>query len=418
MLHRVFICSLSALPTQAFDDSYGVAAWSKLRSPVGEVLDAHPSDTDTMAQMASYFNFTPGVGTTCHGVWTNEFHQQALAQKEAQGDKQLWWEYSNLTMLLAPMPSLQHYIFDLHRCPYGRKLPGDVTWPDPPADLHQHVRHLDPICVIAVFYSYMPFFVAGCVIVKFIYGRGTKELWFLLFLGCSVFATEVVLKKQCNQPRPGTLMQVRDYNGRFVGSCVETCGMPSGHAAMATGWFTLFFLDAAFRIGRPSLDSTWAVQMDEDEGLSLTGVTRKYRKCLIYICKSLILVPWVDMEILSHTKFVVYTITWCSLMLPVPFMRVVLYDHSISQVSWGMFVGFTLALVLWRLARCLQHRYSDWEGKEIFKCGRVLLLWHNYNLPTNERARLHESSRDIIATEQDVRQSWGAEGFSIQPVNR
>merc|ERR1712187_570499 len=63
-----------------------------------------------------------------------------------------------------------------------------------------------------------------------------------------VCVNEFIVKKIVNQPRPGNLLQVTDYSGRFVGSCVESCGMPSSHSAIACGLFILMVYDAMLRV--------------------------------------------------------------------------------------------------------------------------------------------------------------------------
>merc|ERR1712023_441723 len=84
-------------------------------------------------------------------------------------------------------------------------------------------------------------------------------------------------------------------------------------------------------------------------------------------------------------------------MVPVPFMRVVLNDHTVVQATVGTIIGPVVALVWWRLVRCLQHRFVHMEGKTLL-CG---LLVHNYKLP-----RFHLTREHLISSHTDS-------GFSV-----
>lgn len=170
--------------------------------------------------------------------------------------------------------------------------------------------------------------------------------------------------------------------------------MPSGHASLAMGWFTLLFLDASVRThpfqitGQPPLAFSMQMRPDNEE-------QRPFRECfraeirsvcttLQYMC----LVPWVDSETLTHLKFITYISVWCFIMVPVPFMRVVLYDHSVSQAFLGTLLGPTVALLWWRFVRYCQHRCQHLEGERFF----FGLLIHNYKLPRFHLTRHQEIS--------------------------
>jgi len=180
------------------------------------------------------------------------------------------------------------------------------------------------------------------------------------------------------------LMQVRDESGRYVGSCLSTCGMPSTHSALAMGWFVLLFLDAVFRVNPYASPGSHSVSMHpSDERYSNPSMRDTMAFCRREVqnawemTRFILLVPWVHSESLTHLKFVVYVIVWFLIMIPVPFMRVALYDHTTGQVAAGALVGPIIAIIWWRFVRYLQQRFRHWENQR-FCFG---LLTHNYTLP-------------------------------------
>eukprot|EP00438_Fugacium_kawagutii_P020604 Skav209881 [mRNA] locus=scaffold3263:48214:50720:+ [translate_table: standard] len=78
-------------------------------------------------------------------------------------------------------------------------------------------------------------------------GREMRHLWILLWLGLLLCVNEFIVKKLVAEPRPGSMMELRGRHGLLEGSCVEKCGMPSSHSAIAVGWLTLSILDAVSR---------------------------------------------------------------------------------------------------------------------------------------------------------------------------
>lgn len=306
----------------------------------------------------------PGLGPQCSGMWT-----------------ELWADREALAKMRLHVEAPLFEALERHQCPYGRALPGDVTWPSPPPELEDLVAPLDMLKLVAVGYAYLPYLLAAHAMLAFVVQRGTRQLGVLLWLLLMVSFSELILKKVWREPRPGTMLQVKDFAGNYVGSCLRSCGMPSSHSALAIGWFVILFLDAMYRSHPFALgDKTQTMPLRPDVGGGAKAIT-----CL----KLYLSVPWADNELLTHTQFVVYISAWFVLLVPVPFMRVVLYDHTFVQVVTGSFVGAVLAVVWWRVTRYFQRKYQHLEGKMIFP----RLLLHNFKI-----AKFHVSgSGDITA---------------------
>jgi len=252
-----------------------------------------------------------------------------------------------------------------------------------------------------VIYSYIPYVMAFRLVVSFmiVFGRGvtrrhrvhqqqarllrprqeaqhivdTHHLWVLLWLLSALAVDELALKRIISQPRPGTMMQSRDDRGGFVGSCAESCGMPSSHAALAAGWFTLLFLDSAFRIRAGEGDAPG------------TCASRCYK-----FFKPTGMRPWPTEKSLTHFDFVSCVTCWTLHFVPVPIMRVVLSDHSVSQVFYGTCWGMCYAVAWWLTMRGLARRFA---APRAYLGGYLL---HNYHLPGFDRRQLDESRRDEL----------------------
>jgi len=288
--------------------------------------------------------------TACRGIWDERYEHLVLTQPH--DNWQALWK-----------------VLMQHQCPFGHALPGSVTWPSPPEELRGIAAPLTFAKFIAVFYSYAPWLTAASTAIGFAYRRSTRELWALCWLFCTITLCEGCLKPLLRQPRPGTLLQVRDYNGFFVGSCLPSCGMPSSHSALSVGWFLLLFLDAVFRVHPYALGGkTQTMPVPPD-----VPALQKARKFLSFF----LWVPWKGHDLLTHTEFVVYIMTWFIILMPVPFFRVVLYDHTTEQVIAGSLVGIFMALVWWRFVRYMQRRFQSLEGQHVLY-GVVL---HTYKLP-------------------------------------
>merc|ERR1712217_481665 len=86
-------------------------------------------------------------------------------------------------------------------------------------------------------------------------------------------------------------------------------------------------------------------------------------------------------ETLTHLEFISYVCYWGFLLLPSSWARVILFDHTVSQVLVGGLSGTLLALMWWRVVRYFQHSYQDRVNCKIC-CG---LLIHNFPLQDYDR---------------------------------
>lgn len=325
-------------------------------------------------------------GTECQGIWASGAIPDALRRR-----------------LGAESPELLERVAVERACPYGAQLPGQVTWPSPPDELEGVVAALSPLKVVAVFYAYVPYVVGAFLAVAMLgnacaslaallrrcgsrapardgesacagcSGRPpamtTRHLWVAIFLVILTAFQELAVKRLLSQPRPGMMLQLRDYDGLYVGSCLASCGMPSSHSILSVGWFTLLFWDAAFRV--------------HPEGGP--GGSRGF---LHHLRVALRLRPWPGDGRLTHGEFVFCAAFWGVVLLPVPFMRVVLYDHSVEQVTLGSILGFVYARVYAFYWRFLTHliqperpraalEFADARGRTVRlqRCGgRALVL--------------------------------------------
>lgn len=209
------------------------------------------------------------------------------------------------------------YVNSSSVCPYGRVLPGEVSLPHSP----------DVVDIVCVIYGYTLY-----PVILLLFGAavlGTKRnpgqafstkkhshwIWYLVFMLVVTLINELMIKNVWKQPRPGfTGAAINEY-GKHVGSCAITCGMPSSHSLLSVGLLTLLVLDTARH-----------VKHDQETPSS-----------------------WYEYTLLPRGAFspgqfnVSYAIWW--LMLgPVPLSRLVLFDHSATQVLVGASVGFLLAL--------------------------------------------------------------------------
>lgn len=234
-------------------------------------------------------------------------------------------------------------------CPFGLVLPMDVTWPRVPEDVAMLVEPLTFLKFLAVVYGYLPLLPVAVVLVDCLIHRGSRHLWILLWLGVLLSVNEAVVKKIVAEPRPGSMMELRGQNGLLEGSCVETCGMPSSHSAISMGWFLLSVLDAMSRtnLRRDQID------LRTFGGDPLVAEQRKWGAFIKNFCST----PWIERTDLSARECISIVVYWFLIMVPVPFMRVVLRDHTESQVVAGSCLGVALAMVWWRGLRVLESRY-------------------------------------------------------------
>lgn len=232
-------------------------------------------------------------------------------------------------------------------CPYGTYLFGDVTVPN-------DATFMD---YVAIVYSFVPFLVVACVVVEFLFRRGTRELSILMFTVFSTLTNEFIFKNMFSMARPGALGPspgvLTNMLGKHVGSCARTCGMPSSHATMAVGFMMLMLFDGLVRI-TPKNVSHQSSERASWRSFSAT--------------------PLAPMPQMSNNEYLMYLSFWLVVLAPVPVMRVALYDHSVSQISAGSLLGAIYAACWFQLAMWLARRYEGCINETFF----FGLFRHNY----------------------------------------
>mmetsp|Transcript_24148 Transcript_24148/g.77779 ORF Transcript_24148/g.77779 Transcript_24148/m.77779 type:complete len:335 (-) Transcript_24148:122-1126(-) len=229
---------------------------------------------------------------------------------------------------------------------------------------------------MCIFWGIVPFGVIAFAVVDSIVraiqlrGFGTRELAFLAFVIFMVAVNELVTKKLAKEARPPH-------------SCDYTCGFPSGHSVMSIGFFTLMFLDAAYRVmPRVPLDFPSAkshVKAMKGRAKTLFGYT--LWEWLIGDFRAFVsVVPLTSAHTLNQLDFCSFAFAWGIFLLPVPFSRVILNDHTPSQVMVGSAVGLLQAALYFMVIRhTILPRMNHFLGKRI---GYVLV--HNFALPVYE----------------------------------
>lgn len=168
------------------------------------------------------------------------------------------------------------------KCPYGAVVGppmGTFTWP------HEDARSW--IHYAAAFYSVAPTILAFGFPVLFLFTRGLRELLAIAFFWlhkCVMWG----LKDMAAQRRP-------------VGSCIQSCGMPSGHSMDAASFLTWFVLEVA-------------------------------------LARSI-----------KSTHKALYIVIACVILGPVAWSRVFFNDHSVAQVVAGTAVGIACGSVWYLL---------------------------------------------------------------------
>jgi len=323
---------------------------------------AHANATETQSDVESR-QYTSPAGPGCFGVWT-----QTWAQKGYPLPHEL------VVDLTLRDPALLTRIMS-HQCPYGRVLPGQVTWPNSDS---KSVMSMCGFKLVAVVYSYVPYVLGGFVVLNTLVSTcrkrriTTTRLYVLLWLAQALLLQECFLKRAFGQPRPGTMMQMRDNDGKFAGSCVESCGMPSSHSMLAIGWIVILLFDRIYRID--------VHHSSAYDGNTCGQVRHDMHSCKLFML-SLGLKPWWH-ESLTHVQFLAHFASWCMLLLPVPAMRVILHDHTLEQVFTGAVFGILHALIWWRFSRILQRRYRNLEDVAFPATGCCKKrFFHDFKLP-------------------------------------
>jgi len=162
-------------------------------------------------------------------------------------------------------------------CPHGsliKLFASDFTWPN----------SVGPMEYIAMFYSSVPFLSLIVIVLLLIYHRGQRELAAFVYFPVVTGFVSFTLKHLLQQIRPD-------------GSCITSCGMPSGHAIMAIGVATVLLCELFSRD-------------------AITGIGKALPATFVLL-----------------------------ILFPVPWSRVWLNDHSVPQVLVGSLVGMAVGVM-------------------------------------------------------------------------
>lgn len=226
-------------------------------------------------------------------------------------------------------------------CPYGHAsgLTGStLTWPN----------NVDSLTYVAAAYSMAPFFIFATPIAIMILSRGTRELAAFMLAMCLQIANHS-LKVMYGMPRP-------------VGSCLTSCGMPSGHTALSIGVFTWVMLEVWCGAGAVCLPGTAVWPMSE-------------------VCNSLSL---------------------SILLLPVGLSRIYLVDHSLNQVLAGGLVGLAVGCVWFHM---LRSKLFWWACRWLTTTIPVFKM--NYNHPDRFKS-------EVGGPWQQCRQGYGSQNNTFE----
>jgi len=256
--------------------------------------------------------------------------------------------------------SCRHHWQSLYsECPYGTRLPGDVTWADwRKAEADGLIsKDQDPgqmIFAICVFYSYLPYLVVLWGTLVLLMRRGTRELSFCALILCTYIFSDVIVKRILSEPRPER-------------SCLDSCGMPSSHSAISMGLFTLVWIDVLLR-AYPSLG-------------------RSAERCLhvsqvrLFYAENFTMWRHGDVDEMFSWRLVVgKLVNWTVILLPVPFSRIVLRDHTPKQVLVGSCLGISVVVVWMCIGFLAMHRCNHRLGESL-RVGGYTVVEHNLPLP-------------------------------------
>jgi len=278
------------------------------------------------------------------------------------------------------------------KCPFGTKLPGDVTYPN----------DADWLDMLAVFWGFAPYIIVLLIFVEFCLKRGTRQLALLGFAGFCPGFNEFLVKPFIALPRPGFANMLTTDAGKIVGSCVYKCGMPSSHATISIGLWLLVVLEMAPRI------------VPASERMR-KGRVPSFLADFGGGCRACADTPIMPRDKMTGSQFFGFLMLWTFLLVPVPLMRVRNYDHSIEQVLIGSTAGIVYALIWHQLMVTLSNRCVGSLGK--YFCG---FLVHNY-VPAEFRVKVNgqppqsdASIEQVAWTElQDTSEALNAELQSV-----
>jgi len=212
-------------------------------------------------------------------------------------------------------------------CAHGTGLPGDVTAPSDP-----NIGEM-----VSIAYGFFPY-VLGLVCLVEVFRRQTVwPLQLVCMAVVIVLLNEAVVKRLVSQDRPS-------------GSCLHSKGMPSSHAELSIGFWFLFHLEVGTK---------WH-----------SGLTANY--CSLVSSWKEGLQPW------PAWRNVVVLLLVDILLLPVPFTRVVLHDHSWAQVGVGALLGCVVASCWYCLLNFWLYKHLE-SLSEFLQCNSCGLLWRFKN---------------------------------------
>jgi len=269
-------------------------------------------------------------------------------------------------------------------CPYGWAGPGDVTWPDYDKarrmnfTVYEEFNAMPAFLYVCVFYSYVPYMLALFAAAKLLWpcrgacpghgagSRGTREVAYTMLLLILVAVNEGLVKPFVELPRPEM-------------SCLLSCGMPSSHSALASGTLIMGLLDFTLRTSQRCCSSSVVLPQD-----SLGERVQMLRSGRLWLSKAwydqLFSLQLATFDEPSVRQFVVYAGVWMTLMLPVPFSRIQLSDHTPTQAALGVIVGAAAAVPWYFFVYGRLKRYNHCLGKR-WPQGWRLALEHNLSLP-------------------------------------
>lgn len=273
-------------------------------------------------------------------------------------------------------------------CPYGERLPGQITYSN---DFHKGAPFWHAVCIVL---SYVPYVVCACAVIEFFVKRGTRELNFVCFMTTIVVLNEFVWKRLVKEVRP-------------LGSCNVTCGMPSSHATISIGFLSLMFFDLALRVN-PMSPSVLQNHGTTHGQRQLSHTVKGTAKYFIY-GDWLSLIPVSNAESISNMQFIRMCLFWFDILAFVPLSRVMLKDHTVSQVTIGGVIGLVEAFVWYFFVRELAWRYQHKLGATWPEGSKYTLLTHNYSVPRHEELQVRiggnlERARQIL--DQELVHGW------------
>jgi len=120
--------------------------------------------------------------------------------------------------------------------------------------------------------------------------------------------------------------------------------MPSSHATLSVGIFVYVFLAGICR-------TRW-----RKDGARAQGAVRGFWQ--VFLDFALL-----NVKTMNLSAFLVYSVCWGAILLPVPWSRVRVHDHSVEQVSVGAVLGVAIATVwsciVWLVKRCIACRKAS-----------------------------------------------------------